>query len=72
LYAKDVDLRTVTFEKAMEMGSAWQRRTKALILRAAMLRNGNVHVKTPPQAREDATPAGSNLNLGNSSAINSK
>jgi len=71
LFAKELDLRTVTFEKALEMGAAWQRRTKALILRSAMLRNGNCQVKSPPQTREDSTPSGSNSGIGNSLGANS-
>jgi COP9 signalosome complex subunit 1 len=60
LFAKDVDQRTVTFERAIEMGKEWQRRTKALILRSAMLKNGNIQVKSPPPARgDDGAPSGS-------------
>lgn len=58
LFAKDVDQRTVTFEKAIDMGKEWQKRTKALILRSAMLKNGNVHVKCPPPARGDSVAEG--------------
>ncbi|KAI1301667.1 COP9 signalosome complex subunit 1 [Halotydeus destructor] len=61
LYAKDVDLRTVTFERAMEMGDAWQKRTKALILRSAMLKHGSIQVKSPPTQREESTPSGSTM-----------
>ncbi|XP_072167674.1 COP9 signalosome complex subunit 1-like [Diadema setosum] len=39
LYARDVDQRSSTFEKSLAMGKAFQRRTKALILRSAMLKN---------------------------------
>nr|XP_006814657.1 PREDICTED: COP9 signalosome complex subunit 1-like isoform X2 [Saccoglossus kowalevskii] len=48
LYARDVDQRSHTFEKSLAMGKAFQRRTKALILRSAMLKN-NIHVKNQPQ-----------------------
>lgn len=44
LYAKDADQRSVTFEKAMNIGKEYQRRTKMLVLRAAMLKN-QIHVK---------------------------
>ncbi|XP_022089317.1 COP9 signalosome complex subunit 1-like isoform X2 [Acanthaster planci] len=44
LYARDVDQRSSTFEKSLAMGLAFQRRTKALILRSAMLKN-NIIVK---------------------------
>ncbi|XP_070579826.1 COP9 signalosome complex subunit 1-like isoform X4 [Ptychodera flava] len=47
LYARDVDQRSTTFEKSLAMGKAYQRRTKALILRSAMLKNG-IHVKGAP------------------------
>ncbi|XP_077864097.1 COP9 signalosome complex subunit 1-like [Saccoglossus kowalevskii] len=47
LYARDVDQRSHTFEKSLAMGKAFQRRTKALILRSAMLKN-NIHVKGAP------------------------
>lgn len=48
LYAKDTDQRSSTFEKSFAMGKEYQRRTKALILRSAMLRN-QIHVKSPPR-----------------------
>lgn len=44
LYAKDADQRSCTFEKAVNIGKEYQRRTKMLILRAAMLKN-QIHVK---------------------------
>ncbi|XP_052069761.1 COP9 signalosome complex subunit 1-like isoform X1 [Mytilus californianus] len=44
LYAKDTDQRSSTFEKSLAMGKEYQRRTKALILRSAILKN-QVHVK---------------------------
>ncbi|XP_015789358.1 COP9 signalosome complex subunit 1 [Tetranychus urticae] len=53
IYAKDVDQRTVTFEKAFNMGKEWQKKTRALILRSAMLENGNIIVRSPPQTRGD-------------------
>ncbi|KAG9511083.1 COP9 signalosome complex subunit 1, partial [Fragariocoptes setiger] len=40
LFARDVDQRTVTFENAIRIGKEWQKRTKALILRAAILKSG--------------------------------
>ncbi|XP_064603999.1 COP9 signalosome complex subunit 1-like [Liolophura sinensis] len=48
LYAKDIDQRSTTFEKSVKMGREYQKRTKALILRSAMLRN-QIHVKSPPR-----------------------
>ncbi|VDI16513.1 COP9 signalosome complex subunit 1, partial [Mytilus galloprovincialis] len=48
LYAKDTDQRSSTFEKSLAMGKEYQRRTKALILRSAILKN-QVHVKSPPR-----------------------
>lgn len=44
LYARDVDQRSTTFEKSLLMGKEFQRRAKAMILRAAVLRN-QIHVK---------------------------
>ncbi|KAK7111352.1 hypothetical protein V1264_011001 [Littorina saxatilis] len=48
LYAKDIDQRSSTFEKSLTVGRDYQRRTKALILRAAVLKN-QIHVKSPPR-----------------------
>ncbi|GBL92056.1 COP9 signalosome complex subunit 1 [Araneus ventricosus] len=48
LYAKDVDQRSTTYEKAIKMGKEYQRRTIQLILRSAMLRN-QIQVKSPPR-----------------------
>ncbi|XP_071040671.1 COP9 signalosome complex subunit 1 [Parasteatoda tepidariorum] len=45
LYAKDIDQRSTTYEKAIQMGKEYQRRTTQLILRSAMLRN-QIQVKT--------------------------
>lgn len=44
LFAKDVDQRSTTFEKSMKMGKEYQRRTRMLILRAAILKS-KIHVK---------------------------
>lgn len=44
LYAKDADQRSSTFEKAINIGREYQRRTRMLILRAAMLK-AHIHVK---------------------------
>ncbi|XP_014223836.1 COP9 signalosome complex subunit 1 isoform X1 [Trichogramma pretiosum] len=46
LYAKDVDQRSTTFEKSILLGKEYRRRTRMLILRAAMLKH-NVQVKCP-------------------------
>ncbi|GJQ70827.1 hypothetical protein Trydic_g753 [Trypoxylus dichotomus] len=46
LFAKDVDQRSTTFEKSLQMGKEYQRRTRMLILRAAVLKN-KIHVKSP-------------------------
>uniref|UniRef100_T1J1H8 PCI domain-containing protein n=1 Tax=Strigamia maritima TaxID=126957 RepID=T1J1H8_STRMM len=48
LYAKDTDQRSTTFERSFTMGKEYQRKTKALILRSAMLKN-QIHVKSPPR-----------------------
>lgn len=44
LFAKDVDQRSTTFEKSLQMGKEYQRRTRMLILRAAVLKH-KIHVK---------------------------
>lgn len=44
LFAKDADQRGGTFEKAFNVGRDYQRRTKMLILRTAMLKK-HIHVK---------------------------
>lgn len=46
LYAKDMDQRSSTFEKALNMGKDYQRRTRMLILRAALLK-AHISVKSP-------------------------
>ncbi|XP_075557516.1 COP9 signalosome subunit 1b isoform X2 [Dermacentor variabilis] len=48
LYAKDIDQRSTTFERALAMGKDYKRRTAALILRSAMLKN-QIHVKSLPR-----------------------
>jgi len=48
LYAKDADQRSVTYEKAISVGEEFQRRTKMMILRAAILKN-HIHVKNQPR-----------------------
>lgn len=48
LFAKDVDQRSTTFEKSLQMGKEYQRRTRMLILRAAVLKN-KIHVKVISQ-----------------------
>ncbi|KAL3876179.1 hypothetical protein ACJMK2_034050 [Sinanodonta woodiana] len=48
LYAKDTDQRSTTFEKSFIMGVEYQKKTKALILRSAVLKN-QLHVKSPPR-----------------------
>lgn len=45
LYAKDADQRSTTFERSIMMGQEYQRRTRMLILRSAMLKN-HIHVKS--------------------------
>jgi COP9 signalosome complex subunit 1 len=57
LYAQDVDQRSATFEKAVEMGRLYQRRARLLILRSALIKH-NVVVKTHHGSR-DPSVAGS-------------
>ncbi|KAH8406090.1 hypothetical protein KR215_005051 [Drosophila sulfurigaster] len=45
LYAKEADQRNSTFERALLMGKQYQRHTRMLILRAAMLKS-HIHVKS--------------------------
>lgn len=40
LYAKDIDPRTTIFERATKTGKLWQRQTRALITRSAILNSG--------------------------------
>ncbi|KAM7302840.1 COP9 signalosome complex subunit 1 [Ixodes scapularis] len=49
LYAKDIDQRSTTFERALSMGKDYKRRTAALVLRSAMLKN-QIHVKVSIQS----------------------
>jgi len=51
LYARDVDHRCSTFEKALLVGKEYERRTKALILRTVVLQH-QIQVKGP-HGRED-------------------
>ncbi len=44
LFAKDADQRSSTFEKSLSLGEDFKRRTRLLVLRAAVLRN-QIHVK---------------------------
>ena len=39
LIAKDVDQRSTTFEKSIEMGKEYRNRTKAIILRSLILKH---------------------------------
>ncbi|TRY59581.1 hypothetical protein DNTS_003875, partial [Danionella cerebrum] len=60
----DVDQRSTTFEKSLQMGKEFQRRAKAMILRAAVLRN-QIHVKSPPRegSQGELTPANSQTRM---------
>lgn len=48
LFAREVDQRSTTFEKAIKMGKEYDKRAKALIIRAAVIRN-QIYVKSPPR-----------------------
>ncbi|KAG5678480.1 hypothetical protein PVAND_008150 [Polypedilum vanderplanki] len=63
LYAKNADQRSSTFEKAINVGKEFQRRTRMLILRTAMLKN-HIHVKVQTRERQEEIlmPSGSNRN----------
>jgi COP9 signalosome complex subunit 1 len=45
LHVKDADQRSITFEKALEMGEEYQLRSKALVLRAAVVKS-QIQVKS--------------------------
>lgn len=44
LYAKDVDKRSFTFEKSIDMGKEYQKRTRSVVLRSLLVKN-NIIVK---------------------------
>ncbi|XP_018496306.1 COP9 signalosome complex subunit 1 [Galendromus occidentalis] len=48
VYARDVDQRTTTFQKCVEIGDELERRTKALMLRATLIKH-RIVVKCPPR-----------------------
>ncbi|XP_028406609.1 COP9 signalosome complex subunit 1-like [Dendronephthya gigantea] len=48
LFAREVDQRSTTFEKAIKMGKEYDKRAKALIIRAAVISN-QIFVKSPPR-----------------------
>lgn len=48
LYAKDVEQRSFTFEKSIEMGKEYQKRTKAIVLRSLIMKY-NIIVKSQNQ-----------------------
>ncbi|XP_065360328.1 COP9 signalosome complex subunit 1b [Calliphora vicina] len=52
LYAKETDQRSSTFERAISMGKKYQRRSRMLVLRAAILKS-NIHVKSIPREHTD-------------------
>ncbi|XP_022908373.1 COP9 signalosome complex subunit 1 [Onthophagus taurus] len=70
LFAKDVDQRSTTFEKSLQMGKEYQRRTRMLILRAAVLKN-KIHVKSP---QRDTTSQSTDLAVasGTTSVISAR
>jgi COP9 signalosome complex subunit 1 len=56
LYAQDIDLRSATFEKALEMATLHQRRSRMTILRSAILKN-NIFIKNQQGRGEHAEAA---------------
>ena len=46
LYARHANQRNATFQRAMQAGADYQRDTRALILRASLLRNDATSTKT--------------------------
>lgn len=67
LYAKDMDQRSTTFEKSLSVGKEYQRQTRMLILRAAMLKH-QIHVKSPQ--RETGQGGEMSVAPGNSTLTN--
>ncbi|XP_015111870.1 COP9 signalosome complex subunit 1 [Diachasma alloeum] len=65
LYAKDVDQRSTTFEKSISIGKEYQRRTKMLLLRAAIFKH-QIQVKCP--LRDNTQGGEMSVAPGNSSA----
>ncbi|CAG7725017.1 unnamed protein product [Allacma fusca] len=59
LFSKNVDQRSVTFEKSLRMGEEYERKTKLMILRAAMIR-AQIQVKNPQRENQNETPGNSN------------
>lgn len=56
LFAKNTHLRSQTFERAINMGKMWQRQTRALISRTAILNAGlEVTSNTPPDLPDRAS-----------------
>ncbi|ESO04695.1 hypothetical protein HELRODRAFT_111705 [Helobdella robusta] len=54
LYAKDIDQRSLTFDKCFALEEEFQRKTKALILRAAVVKS-QIQVKSPPRETNQAS-----------------
>ena len=69
LFAKEADERSQTFEKSLTMGFEYERRTKALILRSAMLKN-QICVKVNSSTKSEPTSSVSHrVFMGNSSVF---
>lgn len=59
LFAQDIDQRSVTFERAIQMGKLYQERSRMMILRSAILKN-NIVVKTQNRASANNDQADGN------------
>jgi len=66
LYAKDTDQRSATFEKCLNIGVELQNRSKALMLRAAVLKN-RINVKCPHRDEGHAVQEQSSALTGSAS-----
>jgi COP9 signalosome complex subunit 1 len=69
LYARHADQRHATFEKALAMGEAYMRNTKALLLRINLLRadfavKGSGDTFGPSKSSRQDRQEGSNVNIG--------
>ncbi|XP_046855833.1 COP9 signalosome complex subunit 1-like isoform X2 [Xenia sp. Carnegie-2017] len=54
LYARQIDQRTTTYEKAIKMGNDYEKRAKSLIIRTAVISN-QIFVKSPPPRDREPT-----------------
>ncbi|XP_017298476.1 COP9 signalosome complex subunit 1b [Diaphorina citri] len=66
LYAKQQDQRSTTFEKSLNVGKEYARKSNMLILRSAMIKH-NICVKSPTISRSDENGRGSEMSVATGS-----